>query len=228
MLTACYILAITMLRRLFTASTICSVIPPALSVEPPGRVRRASLDEIRQWIRGRTVLTFLGYSGAEYESHANMLTQAATILSEHDPAKVLVNLGATPDGIGSVYLLAKERGFQTMGIVSTRALTDGASWSPAVDQIFLIEDRTWGGANAAGALHPTSAAMVAVSDYMVAIGGNAIARDELLAGRRLGKHCRFIPAESNHALARRKAHKAGRPEPTSFASALGTTGWVFP
>jgi len=227
MLAACYILAIGMLRRLFTASTIYSMMPPVLS-EPPGRARRASLDEIRQWIRGRTVLTFLGYSGAEYESHANLLAQAITILSEHDPTKVLVNLGATPDGIGSVYLLAKERGFQTMGIVSTQALADGASWSPAVDQIFLITDRTWGGANAAGELRPTSAAMVAVSDYMVAIGGNTIARDELFAGRRLGKHCRFIPAESNHALARSKARKARRPEPTSFASALGTTGWVFP
>lgn len=221
-------LVISMQRRLFTASALCVVTFPAPSAEQPSQARRATLDEIRQWIGGRPVLTFLGYSGAEYESHSQMLTQAATVLAAHDPAKMLVNIGATPAGIGSVYALAKKKGFATMGIVSTQALTDGGHWSPAVDQVFMIEDATWGGADAAGLLHPTSAAMVAVSDHMVAIGGGAIAREELLAGRRLGKRCRFIPAESNHALARENARKAGRPEPTSFSSALGVNGWVFP
>lgn len=217
-----------MQRRLFTASALFAATLPAPSAESPGRARRATLDDIRQWIRGRPVLTFLGYSGAEYESHARILAQAATVLAGHDPAKVLVNIGATPAGIGNVYALAKQRGFVTMGIVSTQALADGGHWSPAVDQVFIIEDATWGGADAAGVLHPTSATMVAVSDDKVAIGGGAIARDELLAGRRLGKRCRFIPAESNHALAREKARKSGKPEPTSFASALGDSGWVFP
>jgi hypothetical protein len=221
-------LVIDMQRRLFTASALCAVTLPASSTELLDRARRATIDEIRKWIRERPVLTFLGYSGAEYELHAQMLAQAAAVLAAHDPAKVLVNIGVTSAGIGSVYALAKQLGFATMGIVSTQALADEGQWSTAVDQVFMIEDATWGGADAAGMLHPTSAAVVAVSDDIVAIGGGAIARDELLAGRRLGKRCRFIPAESSHALARDKAHKAGKPEPTSFTSALGASGWVFP
>lgn len=225
-----------MWRRLFTTFAICwMTLPPSSSsagqpAEPGGRVRRATLVEIRRWLMGRqrTVLTFLGYSGAEYEAPAVMLAEAAAVLAAQDPARVLVNLGATPDGIGSVYGLAKQHGFETMGIVSTRALEDGAKWSPAVDHVFLIEDRTWGGAGASGGLGPTSAAMVAVSDEMVAIGGGEIARDELLAARRAGKRTRFIPAESNHGMGRLKAQQARQPGPTSFASALGPTAWVFP
>lgn len=217
-----------MLRRIFIASAIPPVFAHELPDQAQKRIRLATLDEIHQWIDKQTVLTFLGYSGAEYESHANMMAKAATILSMHDPANVLVNIGATSDGIGSVYLLAKQLGFKTMGIVSTQAVASGASWSPAVDQIFLINDTTWGGADASGGLHPTSAAIVTLSDEMVAIGGGAIARDELLAGQRLGRRCQFIPAESNHKLARAKAIKAKQPEPTNFASALGTTEWTFP
>ncbi len=217
-----------MLRRLFIASAMPTVAVHGLAAQERQRVRSASLDEIRQWVNGQTVLTFLGYSSAEYELHANMMAKAVTVLAEHDPAKVLVNIGATCDGIGCVYTLAKQLGFKTMGIVSTQAVASGARWSPAVDQVFLINDRTWGGTDASGALHPTSAAMVALSDELVAIGGGTIARDELLAGRRLGKPCRFIPAESNHKLARAKALKAKQPEPTNFTSALGTTAWAFP
>ncbi len=217
-----------MLRRLFIASAMPTVAAHGFAAQERKRVHLASLDEIRQWVNGQTILTFLGYSSAEYELHANMMAKAATVLAVHDPAEVLVNIGATSDGIGSVYALAKQLGFKTMGIVSTQAVASGARWSPAVDQIFLINDRTWGGTDASGGLHPTSAAMVALSDILVAIGGGAIARDELLAGRRLGKRCWFIPAESNHQLARAKALRAKQPEPTNFASALGTTAWAFP
>ncbi|GAA4352570.1 hypothetical protein GCM10023165_41990 [Variovorax defluvii] len=177
---------------------------------------------------GRHVLTFLGYSGAGYQNLAAMLAEAAAVLARHDPARTTVNIGATTDGIGAVYRLARSRGFPTMGIVSSQALNSGAAWAPEVERIDVIDDATWGGAGPDGMLSPTSAAMVAVSDEMVAIGGGAIARDELMAARREGKRCRFIPAESNHQIAREKASKAGKPVPASFDSVLGTRAWESP
>lgn len=177
---------------------------------------------------GRRVLTFLGYSGAGYQREAAMLAAAATVLAEHDPARTVVNIGATAEGIGAVYGLARARGFATMGVVSSQALSGQAAWSHDVERILVVEDATWGGLDEHGQLSPTSAAMVGVSDELVAIGGGAIARDELSAARAAGKPCRYVPAEANHELARRKAQAAGAPTPTSFASVLGTEGWSSP
>ena len=50
-----------------------------------------------------------------------MLRKAGRILDEFDPSKTIVNIGATPEGIGAVYELAKRRGFVTTGIISTQA-----------------------------------------------------------------------------------------------------------
>ena len=197
---------------------------------PPLDPRRATLDELRLWVAGRRkrVLTFLGYSGAEYEAPDRMLADAEAVLAGHDPARVIVNVGATAIGIGAVYVPARQRGFETLGIVSSRALKGNPRWSPAVDHVFVIEDDTWGGTDADGHLHPTSAAIVAVSDELVAIGGGDISRAELQAGKLAGKPCRFIPAEFNHGLAQRWAREAGRPPPTRFASVIGETAWRFP
>jgi hypothetical protein len=60
----------------------------------------------------KTVLTFVGYSGAGYEDEASMLKQAERILEEFDPAKTIVNIGATPEGIGAIYAMAKGTDFQ--------------------------------------------------------------------------------------------------------------------
>ena len=65
-------------------------------------------------------------------------------------------------------------------------------------------------------LSPTSEVMVEASDEMIAIGGGAIARDELNEARRRGKPIAFFPAEMNHALATEKARKSGTPPPTDF------------
>ncbi|WP_143044919.1 hypothetical protein [Variovorax sp. YR216] len=176
---------------------------------------------------GRNVLTFLGYSGAGYQSEAAMLANAAEVLDKHDPARTTVNIGATADGIGAVYRLARSRGFPTMGVVSSQAVESKAAWSPHVERIYVIEDSTWGG-KIDGKLSPTSAAMVAVSDEIVAIGGGEIARDELMAAQAEGKRCRYIPAESNHEIARQKARKAGKPVPENFGSVLGANAWESP
>jgi hypothetical protein len=182
-------------------------------------LRRGDAASIERHVRGtdRRVLTFVGYSGAGYEDPAAMKREAGRLLDRHDPRRTLVSSGATAEGIGAVYELARERGFPTLGIVSDLARQEKVPLSPCVEVAFFVPDATWGGElpNGAG-LSPTSAAVVAASDELVGIGGGAIARDELLAARRAGKPVTFIPADMNHAKAREKARRQGEPEPTNF------------
>jgi len=169
------------------------------------------------------VLTFVGYSATEYEDKPAMLSAAAAILDQYPAATTIVNIGATPDGIGAIYEIAKRRGYATSGIVSSKAKEQGVKTSPFVDRIFYVKDETWGGVlPETQSLSPTSAAMVEYSDVMVAIGGGDIGRDEMRAAKAAGKRVRFIPADMNHGIAIEKATKAGRAAPTDFGSPVGS------
>ncbi len=197
----------------------------AFSKDLTSNVRDATPQEIRTFFLNKKmkVLTFLGYSGAEYENKAGMLEQATRILNQFDPKETIVNIGATPEGIGAVYNLAKRKGFLTTGIVSTQAKDNKVKLSPAVDLVFYVKDKTWGGfLPRSERLSPTSTAMVENSDVIVAIGGGEVARDELIGAKRLGRHVQFIPADINHQIAREKALKQGQPEPTDFRGAAAT------
>lgn len=197
---------------------------PSLACSAAARVVTASPERVEAFFEasGMTVLTFLGYSGAGYEDPVRMLEQAGAVLDGFDPARTIVNIGATADGIGAVYGLAKARGFVTSGIVSTQAREHWVALSPCVDIVFYVEDRTWGGfLPGSERLSPTSAAMVAASDVLVAIGGGEVARDELLAARAAGKRVVFIPADMNHRIARERALKRSQPPPTDFGGAAG-------
>jgi hypothetical protein len=185
-------------------------------------VKDATIDEIRVFFenQNKDVVTFVGYSGAEYEDKVAMLEKAERILNEFEPSKAIVNIGATPEGIGAVYVLANRRGFMTTGIVSTRAKEYNAVLSPCVNFVFYVEDKTWGGFLEGGErLSPTSTAMVENSDVLVGIGGGEVSRDELIAATQRGKDVRFYPADMNHQKALEKAKKKGLPVPTSFAGA---------
>lgn len=69
-------------------------------------------------------------------------------------------------------------------------------------------------------LSPTSAAIVANSHEIVAIGGGEIARDELRAARRAGKRLSYFPADMNHRIAIDKAAASGQSAPTDFGGAV--------
>ena len=186
------------------------------------KVDDATVDDIKSFFdsQKKDVVTFVGYSGAEYEDKAVMLEKAGHILDEFEPSKTIVNIGATLQGIGAVYELAKRRGFTTTGIVSTQAKKYDAELSPYVDYVFYVEDTTWGGFIEGGdRLSPTSTAMVENSDVLIGIGGGEVGRDELMAAKRLGKKIRFIPADMNHQKVREKAFKKGVPAPTHFGGA---------
>jgi hypothetical protein len=196
----------------------------AIACERPKVIKEAPPDEIQTYFKtqGKTVLTLLGYSGAEYEDKAALVNNATAILSKADPKTTIVNIGATPDGIGVVYEMAKKMGFTTSGIVSTQARDSKVALSPCVDTIFFVKDATWGGfVEGSQQLSPTSTAMVGVSDRLIAIGGGEVARDELTAAKRAGKPVAFIPADMNHKIARDKASKKGQPAPTDFRGAAG-------
>jgi len=196
-------------------SRACDVSTSAVDATP---------QQVRQFFEGqkKQVLTFVGYSGAGYEDRAGMLNTASELLDEFAPAGVIVNIGATPDGIGAIYALAKQKGFTTTGIVSTKAKEYDAAVADCVDHVFYVRDATWGGfIDGKDTLPPTSTAMVENSDYLVAIGGGTVARDELIAAQRLGKKVRFVPADMNHQKARDKAKKKNLPAPTDFSGAAG-------
>jgi hypothetical protein len=63
--------------------------------------------------QGKHVLTFVGYSAAGYGDPARLRVTVEKILEEFDPAHTLVNGGATSEGIGVVYALARDKGFTT-------------------------------------------------------------------------------------------------------------------
>jgi hypothetical protein len=185
-------------------------------------VQTATPQEVKSYFRqsGMWVLTFVGYSGAGYQDVDRMLGEVTAILERYDPNKTIVNIGATADGIGAAYPLARQKGFRTTGIVSTQARDSNVPPSASVDRVFYVPDETWGGFIAGThRLSPTSLAMVESSDVMVAIGGGDVARDELTAAKELGKDVRFIPADMNHQKAIDAARRKGAQEPTDFRGA---------
>lgn len=174
--------------------------------------------------QGKTVLTFYGYS-VDYSDKDEMLKTVRDVLSQYRPEKTLVNIGATKGGMGMAYPLIKSLGFVTAGIVSTEALAYPKGISDAVDHVCFIKDSQWGGKLPnSNELSPTSKAMVACSDILVAIGGNDIARDELLEGKSQGKPIQYFPAEMDHDAAIRRAKYLGEPMPESF---MGSVHDVF-
>lgn len=170
--------------------------------------------------REKTVLTFYGYA-VDYQKAAEPRTTIREILSRHAPRTTLVNYGGTTAGMGAVYPLAKSMGFTTTGIVSTLALEMPGEISPDVDHICFIKDTQWGGKLPdSQELSPTSQAMIACSDILVAVGGGEISRDELMAAREQGKPIEYYPAEVNHDWALARARKNGLPPPNSFWGAV--------
>ena len=119
----------------------------AQKCEPPTISSAGTVETVRAYFqkRGRTVVTFAGYSGADYEDKAAMLARAGAVLDRLDPGTTIVNIGATIDGIGAVYELAKKKGFEATGIVSSQARAGNATIAPCAGTVFFIEDESWEG-----------------------------------------------------------------------------------
>jgi hypothetical protein len=197
-------------------------------------VTRATAHETVKYFNAQKkhVVTIGGYSAAEYQRPKTELREIIRkYLSKFDPTTTIINGGATGDGIGDLgYSVAKEMGFRTTGIISSEAYTNGTpKFSALVDEVFVIDDPTWGGFRpGTRELSPTSSALVRSSNEMFNVGGGAIAGDESVGMIRLGKKVNFTPAEMNHAIAIKKAADKNLPIPTTFRGAahevlMGTT-----
>jgi hypothetical protein len=209
-------------RPFFVAGLLACVFPVAAADPQPRQIEAESAEAVQEFFagRGKTVVTFLGYSGAGYEDREAMLAAAKMILDRHDPKTTIVNVGATESGIGAVYELARSLGFETTGIVSSLAKKEKAQLARHVQTVIFVQDQTWGGVvPGTERLSPTSQAMVACSDQLIAIGGGPVARDELHAAKRAGKKYEFIPADMNHQAAVEKAKKLGQATPSDFRGA---------
>jgi hypothetical protein len=217
-------------RRRLVALVLVPLVTLALASaavaqpEPQTQVVDAPRPEIAEAYftrQDKTTVTFFGYSGAEYEHADRMLAQAKSVLRRYDPQRTIVNIGATPEGIGAVYEVAKSMGFPTTGIVSSQARDGQYENSPHVDIVFYVHDDVWGGLlEGSNRLSPTSQAMVGCSDILVAIGGGQVSRDELVAARNQGKPILYFPAEKNHNRAIEKSRRKGLPIPTTFDGAV--------
>lgn len=185
---------------------------------------QSAIDGIRSQGRAR-VVTFTGFSGNGYEDETEVRDTILAELKNFAPADTLICGGATPEGIGLVYPTALQKGFRTVGIVSSLARSEGVSFSTECEVVFVVDDTAWGGKHSNGRLCATSLAVVGASDVMIGIGGGTIARDELEEARKRGKTVRFHKADMNHALAAANASKAGSETPDDFG---GEAQSLFP
>ncbi len=207
----------------FFAANSCSKMSDAPSQSQPQTT--FTVEEVKEHFanRGKTVLSFAGYSGLGYQDQDALKDIVINrYLKTLDKDKTIINIGATPDGVGAAYEWAVQEGFETTGIVSSQALEYGVEVSPfCKDGTFFLQDDSWGGyAEGGEQLSPTSEAMVSVSNIMVAIGGGEITLDEMREMQKRGKTVIYHSSEMNHEKARAKAEKNGDPAPESFLGPL--------
>jgi hypothetical protein len=131
-----------------------------------------------------------------------------------DPDKWIVLIGATEEGIGGAYSMARDMGLETMGLVSMQALTYSGKFSRFVDRIFIVNDPNWGGSGT-----PTTEAFVEISDVISAHGGGENTAAVLRRATERDKQWRHTPAEMNHVNAAKDAAQSGRTPPIDFKGA---------
>ncbi len=177
-----------------------------------------SADEVITRIKAlnKKVFTLFGYSALEYEHKDKVLAQIKERLQTLDPKEYVINIGCTEEGIGAAYEVARSLGFETIGLVSTQALSYSGRFSPFVQQIFIVNDLNWGGKDAkTGALAQTTQAYLAVSDAIAAFGGGKHTAVVLEEAKQRGIPVSFTPAQMNHA----KALKESNGKPVDFNGA---------
>ncbi len=146
----------------------------------------------------KNVFTLFGYSQLEYQDKDAVMKQIKKELKTLDPKTTIINIGATEEGIGAAYEIAKEMGFMTIGVASTLALQYSGRFSRFVDRIYIANDPYWGGkVPGTDRLAETTKIFLEVSDVISAYGGGENTAAILREGKKLGKDVRYTPAQMN-------------------------------
>jgi len=172
-------------------------------------------DEVIREVKalGKQIYTLFGYSALEYEDQDMVFAHIEEDLKKLDPAEWIINIGATKDGIGGAYRIAKELGFKTIGIVSTQALSYSGNFSPYVDMIYIVNDVNWGGyLPGTDQLTEATKAYLGTSDVIAAYGGGENTAVTLREAKKLDIMLSYTPADMNHG----KALKQSRGKPVDF------------
>lgn len=147
----------------------------------------------------KTIYTLFGYSKQGYNEPDKVMSQIRSELSKLDLRSTVINIGATEDGIGEAYKVAKDMGFETIGIVSTRALSYSGKFSDYVDRIYIINDSLWGGyVPGTDKLAETTKAYLEVSDVISAHGGGKNTAVILEQALKRGLSTKFTQADMKH------------------------------
>jgi len=152
----------------------------------------------------KKVYTFFGYSALGYEDIDTVRRVVRKELEQLNKEEYVIAVGATEEGIGFVYEIAKELGFLTIGIVSTQALSYSGKFSEDVDRIYIINDDYWGGfIPGTKKLAETTKAFLGVSAIVSAYGGGENTAVMLQEAKKLSIPVIFTEAEMNHEKARK-------------------------
>ncbi|GEM_PF-2187277 len=144
---------------------------------------------------GKRVHTLFGFSDLGYRDEAAMLGAVRANLEQFDPEQTIVAIGATPGGIGGAYRTAKDLGFATLGIVSSKSIAHGGNYSDAVDEVVIVKDTEWGGylPDQPDIITPTTEVFVEASDSIAAFGGGNITAVSLAEAVQRGVPVTFEP-----------------------------------
>jgi hypothetical protein len=153
----------------------------------------------------KKVFTIFGYSALGYENEEAMLATAREKMSALSKDEWLIAIGATEEGIGACYKVAKELGFETLGIVSTQALSYSGKFSDFVDMIYIVNDELWGGyIPGTKKLTETTKTFLSSSDFILALGGGDNTAATLYEAKEIGLKFEYIPFDMNHSKANEK------------------------
>jgi hypothetical protein len=169
---------------------------------------------------GMHVHSLFGYSALEYEQPDELEAAVLKDLQAFDPARTVIAIGATPYGIGRMYPVIKDLGFQTLGIVASKALGLSEECAEGVDKIAVVKDTNWGGyrysETTRGLLSPTTRVFVSASDSIAAYGGGGITAVTLEEARARNKPVTYTPFEMSHFIARMLLAQTGEEQPLDY------------
>ena len=166
---------------------------------------------------GKKVYTIFGFSKLGYQNWPEVAKQIESELSKQNPNDTLICIGATEDGIGKAYEIAKKGGFETIGIVSTNALSYSGKFSDFVDRIYIVNDTLWGGyVPGTNKLAETTTAFLGTANEIHAFGGGKNTAVTLSIAKQTGVPAYYTPAEMNHMKALQEAKEKDLEEPKDF------------